>query len=105
MSYGAVHNVRNAILDQFLPPPPVTLCHTSQYPFKVHHTSWTPRFLVVHAYIHMSLQGVCLSSRGVLFREFCLGLFVWKVLSGVVFVHPPSVIIHLLQQKAKHHFQ
>ena len=31
--------------------------------------------------------------------------FVRKVLFGVVFVRPPSVKIHPLQQKAKHHFQ
>src|SRR6218665_338991 len=48
----------------------------------------TPTFLEVHAYIHMSLQRVCLSSRGFLFREFCPGFFVWKV-----FVGSPSVII------------
>src|SRR6218665_2658010 len=34
----------------------------------------------MHTYIHMSLQGVCLSSRG-----FVRGLFLWKVLfRGVV---------------------
>ena len=29
---GAVHKVRHAIFDQFLPPPPVTLRHTSRDP-------------------------------------------------------------------------
>src|SRR6218665_2822287 len=29
---GAVHKVRHAIFDQFLPPPPVTLRHTSPNP-------------------------------------------------------------------------
>src|SRR6218665_2646812 len=29
---GAVHKVRHAIFGQFLPPPPVTLCHTSRAP-------------------------------------------------------------------------
>src|SRR6218665_2749257 len=30
---GAVHKVRHAIFDQFLPsPPPVTLCHTTRNP-------------------------------------------------------------------------
>jgi len=33
-----------------------------------------------------------------------MGSFVWKVLSGVVFVRSPFVRIHLLQQKVKHHF-
>src|SRR6218665_180525 len=47
----------------------------------------------MHTY--MSLQGVCVSSRGFLFGV-CLGVFVWKVSSGVGFVHPPlmSEYIH-----------
>src|SRR6218665_2059887 len=36
---------------------------------------------------------------------FVRGSFVWKVLSGVVLFVPPSVRIHLLQQKVKHHFR
>ena len=44
----------------------------------------------IHAYVFTGVD------RGV----FCLEGFV-----RVVFVLPPSVIIHLLQQKAKHHFQ
>src|SRR6218665_2094510 len=43
---GAVHKVRHAIFGQFLPPLPVTLCHTSRDSPKVRHTSRTPRFLV-----------------------------------------------------------
>src|SRR6218665_1633642 len=35
----------HAIFGQFLPPPPVTLRHTSRTPPKVHHTYRTPRFL------------------------------------------------------------
>ena len=36
---------------------------------------------------------------------FVRGSFVWKVLSGVDIVRiPPSVRIHLLQQKVKNHF-
>ena len=42
---------------------------------------------------------------GVFVQGFCQGSFVWKVLSGVVFVRSPSVRIHLLQQKVKHHFK
>src|SRR6218665_1751225 len=38
-------------------------------------------------------------------RAFVKGFFVWKVLSGVVFVRSRSVRIHLLQQKVKHHFK
>src|SRR6218665_3389489 len=33
------------------------------------------------------------------------GSFVWKVLSGLVFVRSPSVTIHLLQQKVKRHLK
>ena len=75
-----------------LAPFPVTLWHTSRDPFKVRHASRTPRFLVIHAYIHvhMSLQGFVLVRggflRGVLSGVFCL--------EG--FVRPPPVIIHLL---------
>src|SRR6218665_1253916 len=39
----------------------------------------------MHTYI--SLQGVCGSSQGFLFWGLS-GIFVWKVSSGVVFVHP-----------------
>src|SRR6218665_4123759 len=61
----------------FDPPSPCyTLSHISEPP-EVRHTSRnSPPFLVVHAYMHMSLQGVCLSSwdfcPGVLSRAFCL---------------------------------
>ena len=37
--------------------------------------------------------------------DFVRGYFVWKILSGVVFVRTPFVRIHLLQQKVKHHFK
>src|SRR6218665_1586313 len=33
------------------------------------------------------------------------GVFAQRALSWVVFVHSPSVRIHLLQQKGKHHFK
>src|SRR6218665_2216346 len=39
---GAVHKVRHAILSNFDPLPPVTLCHTSRDPPKERHTSRTP---------------------------------------------------------------
>src|SRR6218665_2157470 len=72
---GAVHKVgpTSRYFGPILTPPSVTLCHTSRDPPKVRHTSRTPRFLLVHAYIHMSLQRVCLSSREFLFGQFCLG--------------------------------
>src|SRR6218665_2055797 len=38
-------------------------------------------------------------------RGFFKGSLVWKVLFGVVFVRSPSVRIHLLQQKVKHHLK
>ena len=92
----------------FDPPPPVTLCHTSRDPPKVRHTSRTPRFLeglVQKTRTKAPLYKFCLNcSRGFV-QGFCQGSFyVWKALSGVVFVHPRSVRIHLLHQKVKHHF-
>ena len=39
---GAVHKVHHAILDQFLLPLPVTLCHTPRDPPKIRPTSRTP---------------------------------------------------------------
>ena len=70
---GAVRKVRHAISDQFLPPPPVTHCHTSRDPPKVRHTSRNPQLLVVHAYIHMSLEGGL---------SLVAGVLVWEILSG-----------------------
>src|SRR6218665_364293 len=91
----------------FEPPLLVTLCHTSRNLLKNVTHLGPPTFssTCIHSYILTSLQKVCLSSRGFLFGEFCPGCFVWKVLSGVVLFVPPSVTIHLLQQKVKHHFQ
>src|SRR6218665_689387 len=88
---GAVHKVRHAIFGQFLPPPPVTLCHTSRDPQKVRHTSRTPPdFLVGLVQKIRTKPPVKILSR--LFAGFCPGGFVrgslvWKVLSGVFFVH------------------
>src|SRR6218665_3613038 len=89
--------------------PPVTLCHTSRDPPKVCHASRTsPQFLVgivqksgQNPFYKFSLS----CSPGLLSGAFVRGSFVWKVLSGVVFVHPPFVRIHLLQHKVKHHFK
>jgi len=44
LAQGAVHKVRHAIFGQILPPPSVTLRHTSRDPPKVRHTSRTPHF-------------------------------------------------------------
>src|SRR6218665_3539565 len=77
-------------------PPSVTLCHTSR----------TPQFLVVHAYIgYMSLQGVCVSSRGFLFGGLSGGFLSGRFGGGWFLSVHPSVRINTLQQKTKHHFQ
>jgi len=60
---------------------PLPLSHIVGPP-KVRHTSRTPQFLVVHAYIHMSLQRVCLSSRGLLFGNFVLGFLSGRFCAG-----------------------
>src|SRR6218665_276714 len=60
----------------FVSLPLVTHFHTSRDPPKVRHTSQTPQFFVVHAYIHMLYREVCLSSRGFLSEVFCLEGFV-----------------------------
>src|SRR6218665_452803 len=72
---GAVHKVRHAIFGQFLPPPPVTLCHTSQDPPKVCHASRTPRFLV--GLVQKSWTKVpCTNSISIVRGGFCPGGFV-----------------------------
>src|SRR6218665_3277105 len=84
---GAVHKVRHNIFCQFLPHP---LSHFVTHP-------WTPRKYVTHLGTPIlrrpstktgqnPLYKFCLNcSRGFLFGGFCQGVFVWKVLSGVVF--------------------
>ena len=98
---GAVHKVRHAIFGQFLPPPPVTLCHTSRDPPKVRHTSRTPPDFLV-GLVQKSGQGPpsCTNSLSIVCGGFCpggvvRGSLVWKVLSGVVLSIPPSVTIHV----------
>ena len=93
-------------LANFDPPPPVTLCHTSRDPAKARHTSRTPpifsrsstknpdRSPLYKISINCSrvfCPGVCL-----LFGMFCSGWFLSI---------PPSIRIHLLQQKGKHYFK
>src|SRR6218665_3823988 len=74
-------------------PFPVTLCHTSRDPPKVCHTSRTPPFLV--GLVQKTRTKASLTnSLSIVRGGFCLGGFVrgsvvWKVLSGVVFVHSP----------------
>jgi len=88
---GAVHKVRHAIFGQFWPS--VTLCHTSRDPPKVRHTSRTPRFLV----------GLVQKTRT---KAPCTNsLSRWGFCPGRFLSIPPSVRIHLLQQKVKDHFK
>src|SRR6218665_719687 len=53
------------------------------------------------------LYKFCLNCSRGFCRGFCQrpGSFVWKVLSGVVYVRSRFVRIHLLHQKVKHHFK
>ena len=75
----------------FDPLPTVTLCHTSRDPLKYVTHLGPPIF---------SSSCICLYRGFLSSRVFCL-----EFLFGVVFVYPPSVRIHTLQHKAKHHFQ
>src|SRR6218665_2482931 len=91
---GAVHKVRHTIFGQFLPPSP--LSHFVTHPR-------TPRFLVglvqkSRTKTPIVRGGFCprILSWGLLSGRFCPG-WVWSI--------PPSVRIHLLQQKVKHHFK
>src|SRR6218665_2351178 len=90
------------------PPPPVTLCHTSRDPRKYVTHLGPPHFskpntktrtkalvqilsqLFARAFVRGLLSG------GLLSGSFCPGWFVSV---------PPSVRIHLLQQKVKHHLK
>src|SRR6218665_3095410 len=66
---GAVHKVRHAIFCQFLPPPPVTLRHTSRNPRLL-------KGLVQKSRTKGPLYKFCLNcSRGFLSGGFCQGVF------------------------------
>src|SRR6218665_268643 len=72
------------------PSPPVTLCHTSRDPPKVRHTFRTPRFLLGLVQ-KTRTKAPCTNSLSIVRGGFCLGAFVrgsfvWKLLSGVIFV-------------------
>src|SRR6218665_3215378 len=89
-------------LANFDPLPLVTLCHTSRDPSKVRHTSRTsPIFnrpstkipdksLLYKFYLNCSEVLSRGGAGGLLSRRFCPGWFLFV---------PPSVTIHLLQQK------
>src|SRR6218665_3820476 len=89
-------------------PPPVTLCHTSRDPLKVRDTSWTPQFLVGRVK-KTQTKAPCTNSVSIVHRGFCPGFCEGVFcLEGFVrggFCLFPSVRIHLLQQKVKHHFE
>jgi len=82
LSEGAVHKVRHAILANFDPLPPVTLCHTSRDPPKVHHTSRTPPIFSRPSTNNPDkspLHKFSLNcSRGILSGGFCQGVFCLK---------------------------
>src|SRR6218665_2714 len=111
IAIGAVHKVRHAIFGQFCPPSSVTLFHTSRDPQSMSYISPPPLFSRPSTKIpdksplyKFSLNcswGFCpggfeRGSEGLLSERFCP----WWFLSI-----PPSVRIHLLQQKGKHHFK
>src|SRR6218665_2049844 len=98
-SARAVHKVRHAIFGQFLPPSP-TLSHILEPPRFVSRPSTKIR---TKAPCANSLSIVC----GVFVREGCLsdGLWFGRFCPGWFLSIPPSVTIHLLQQKVKHHFK
>src|SRR6218665_1419319 len=102
---GAVHKVRHAIFGQFYPLP---LSHIRGPP-KVRHTSRTPRFLVGLVQ-NTRTKAPCTNSLLFVRGGFYLGVLSGGLLSGRFcpgwFLSvPPSVPIHLLQQKVKHHFK
>src|SRR6218665_12988 len=107
---GAVHKVRHAILANFAPPPPVTLCHTSRNPPEsTSHISYPPIFSRPSTknpdksplYNSLSIVHGAFLSTGVLPGGLLSGMFC----PGWFLSVPPSVRIHLLRQKVKHHFK
>src|SRR6218665_2424635 len=75
------------------PLPPVTLCHTFLDPPKVRHTSRTPPIFSRPSTNNQDKRPLYKFSQ--LFAGFCPGEFLSI---------PPSVTVHLLQQKVKHRF-
>src|SRR6218665_1537868 len=76
--FGVVHKVRHAILANFHPPPPVTLCHTSRDPQKVRHTSRTPQFFSRPSTKNPD-KALCTNSLSIVRR-----VFVWGICQGVL---------------------
>src|SRR6218665_40385 len=105
---GAVHKLPHAIFDRFFLLP--FLCHTLSHiwgpPPKVRNSSRTTQFLVVQT----TEQKPSTKSHSIVRGGFCPGILPGIFLSGRFFPGwflsvPPSVRIHTLQQKVKHHFQ
>jgi len=99
---GAVNKVRHAIFGQFLPPlPPVTLCHTS--PESTSHISDPSPIFSRPSTKNPDksyLYKFCLNcSRGFLSGVLSGGILSGRFCPGWFLSIPPSVGIHLLQQK------
>src|SRR6218665_2205415 len=99
-------------LANFNPPPSVLLSHVVTHPWTPKSTSHIsdPPPIFSKPTTKNPDKSPCTSSLSIVRGGFCPEFFVWesfvwKVLSGVVFVRSPSVRIHLLQQKVKHQFK
>src|SRR6218665_1294875 len=94
-TFAAVHKVRHAIFGQFLLPlTPVTLCHTYRDPQSTSHISDPPPIFNRPSTKKTGQKAPCTNSLSIVRGGFCpegfvRGSFVWKVCSGVVFVHSP----------------
>src|SRR6218665_639062 len=91
------------------PSPVTTLSHNPGPPHKKYVTHLGPLQIFSTPATKNPDKSPCANSlsvvRGVFVRGFCQRSFPWKFLSGMVLSVPPSVRIHLLQQKVKHHFK
>src|SRR6218665_693459 len=90
------------------PSPCHTLSHIPEPPQKKYVTHLGPPFLFLGGLLQKTRTKIlCTNSLSIVHGVFSRGLYslVWKVLFGVVFVRSPSVRIHLLQQKVKHHLK
>src|SRR6218665_1810632 len=96
-------------LANFYPTPCHTLSHI-QGPPKVRHTSRTPRFFSRPSIEKTLTKAPCTNSPLNCSRGFCPGglsggLLSGRFCAGWFLSIPPSVTIHLLQEKVKHHFK
>src|SRR6218665_838928 len=78
-----------------IPGPPKSMSHISDPPIFSKPSTKNPDKSPLYKFSHL-FAGFC-------WGGFVRGSFVWKILSGVVLSIPPSVRIHLLLQKVKHH--